>query len=215
MLFLTSLFINSFHVNADTQLNINEGITLLAVNGKTINTNSLFSGTSSINIKDGINQILVTYTAELNTGNETELESTQPNVILFKAKDADITLQAPKTKNLRGFREFETKLNWSLTNKEKQRIPFKAFTLKKSGFQLSRDYERELEDFNASNSTAALPKQIILSHQAFNKTFNTETITTAKTTETNKNMAMDMLVYWYDHANTKTRNSFKELIENK
>lgn len=204
ILFLSTLL--SISAYAETRLELGEGIRLIAVNGEEINADSLFSGTTYTKLKPGLNQVVVNYTAEIKPGDDSELEVTQPSVLLFKTNTSVINLIAPKMKSLADVEKFEKNLNWTLIDQNGKAIPFKVSLLVKKGFQLSRDYEDELEEFNMSNANAALPKTRILSPQ--------EVKTTNKQSQVmeNKNMAMEMLIYWYNQADEKTRRSFKELI---
>ena len=59
-----------------------------------------------------------------------------------------------------------------------------------------------------SNANAALPKTRIISLSEVNHTGKAQ----KNQVNENKNMAMDMLIYWYNQADEKTRHSFKELI---
>lgn len=205
VLFILSTALSS-QVFAEVKLNLGEGIRLIAVNGEEINKDSFFSDSSNITLQDGTHQILVNYTAEIKPGDDSELEITQPSVILFNASATELVLTAPPMKSLRDVEDFEKKLNWSLINKNGKPVDFKANLLIKEGFQFSRDYEDELEDFNMSSAESALPKTKILSPAEVR---NTDRKNQA---QNNNNMAMDMLIYWYNQADEKTRRSFKELI---
>lgn len=202
---LTSLSIFSGNSFADITLNMGEGIRLIAVNGEELKNESLFSGASEVQLTNGTNQILVNYTAEIKPGDDSELEVTQPAVILFTANNAELSLSAPTMKSLNDVEQFEKDLNWKLINTSGQPVPYKTSLLIKDGFQLSRDYEDELEEFNMSSANAALPKRKIFSPEEVKQSDKKSQID-------NKNMAMDMLIYWYNQADEKTRRSFKELI---
>ena len=127
---------------ADIRLSLGEGVNLIAVNGQEVNSEKLFSGVTEINLPEGKNQILVNYTAEIKQGRDSELESTNPSVILFETKK-DLTVSAPKNINTANkVKAFEKELNWNLISANGTPISFKAALLVKSGMQLSRDYER-------------------------------------------------------------------------
>ncbi|MFY0677666.1 MAG: DUF2057 domain-containing protein [Neptuniibacter sp.] len=198
----------SFNSYAEVKLEVGEGVNLLAVNGEEVESDSLFASKTSARLPNGTNQILVNYTAEIKPGDDSELEVTKPSVILFKTDASELYLSAPKMKTVRDVENFEKSLNWNLRDQNGNPISFKAALLIKEGFQLSRDYEDELEEFNMSNANAALPKTRIISPAEVKHARNAQH---SQVTE-NKNMAMDMLIYWYNQADEKTRRSFKELI---
>jgi len=197
----------SFNAFSETRLELGEGITLLIVNGKKVESESLFSGNPFIKLPKGQNQILVNYTAEINPGDDSELEVTQPTVILFNSQAQTLRLTAPVIKTARDVEKFEKNMSWNLIDNNGNKIPFKSDLLIKKGFQLSRNYEDELEEFNTRNNSAALQKKDIISKK-------TNINHTEQQTQVNKNkkIAMDMLIYWYNQADDKTRRSFKELI---
>lgn len=209
---------------ADIRLELGEGVNVLAINGQEVESDKFFSGITDINLPDGKNQILVTYTAEINRNREDfEIEKTKPFVILFSS-NSDVLLRAPKKLNtLKKIERFEEARNWSLTDTKGNKVTFTSALLINGGFQLSRDYEDELADFNNTSSPAAVPRELIKSvkKQATNsiksnKKSDQNKKSSSNTTSSNApNMPLDMLIYWYNQADEKTRRSFKALIKNK
>ena len=118
-------------------------------------------------------------------------------------------------KSIRDVEKFEKRLNWRLIDSNGKAIPFKANLLVKGGFQLSRDYEDELEEFNMSSADAALPKTKIISPVIKKSAVRNTQKPQQHQVNVNKNMAMEMLIYWYNQADEKTRRSFKDLIISK
>ncbi|WP_415903646.1 DUF2057 family protein [Neptuniibacter sp. QD29_5] len=120
-----------------------------------------------------------------------------------------MSLAAPTIDRIKDLDKFEKNKNWILTNSAGNSIPYKVNIIEKGGFQLSRDFEEELKKFNQSNATASLPKiQITFPNNTNNKQTKNSVIK-------KENMAMEMLIYWYNQADLNTRKSFKELIKNK
>ncbi|WP_415885416.1 DUF2057 family protein [Neptuniibacter sp. QD37_6] len=197
------------HSYANNSLLLGEGVNLIAVNGEEINSDSLFSSSTKHNLPNGLNQILVDFTAEIKKGDDFELEKTKAFVLLFESSDTKITLSAPLIERIKDLKEFEKNKNWTLKNSANKNISYKVNTIENSGFQLSRDFEEELEKFNRGNSVAALPKsKINIPNNINNKETKNDVIK-------KENMAMEMLIYWYNQADLNTRKSFKELIKNK
>lgn len=198
--------IASNNLLADNTISLDEGVNLIAVNGKEINTDKLFNGSTQYDLPNGSNQILVNYTAEVKKGSDLEIEHSKAFVILFESTNTNLSLSTPKIERIKDLKEFETTKSWILKNSSNKNIKYKVDIIEKGGFQLSRDFEEELEKFNKSNSPAALPKNEIIIKN--NKS-------TTKTAIKKESMAMEMLIYWYNQADIKTRNNFKELIKNK
>jgi len=201
------LFASYKSAHADAKLQLGEGVNLLAVNGKEVSTDSFFPGKIEYKLRSGQNQILVNYTAEVKKGSDTELEQSKLFVLLFEANSAQLVLKAPEIEQKKELKAFEDNKSWILKTATGKSVKFKANILDKSGFQLSRDYEYELEKFNKSNKKAALPRIKDVKENIENPTKE------AKIED--KNMAMEMLIYWYNQADQNTRNSFKDLIKNK
>lgn len=206
------LLISASYASADNILNLGEGVNLIASNGKEVNTDSFFNNSTTYNLPNGVNQILVNYTAEIKKGSEYEIEHTNAFVLLFESNDAELTISAPNIRKLSDISDFERSKSWSLVNKSGDQIDFTASVIEKNGFQLSRNYERELEDFNKTNSAAALPKNVLFhASQLTNQKHEAVNNNNSKAKE---NMPAQMLIFWYNQADEETRKSFKELINN-
>tara|TARA_Y100000782_G_scaffold31623_1_gene35050 strand:+ start:12558 stop:13229 length:672 start_codon:yes stop_codon:yes gene_type:complete len=206
------LLISASYASADNILNLGEGINLIASNGKEVNTDSFLNNSTTYKLPNGINQIMVNYTAEIKRSGEYELEHSKSFVLLFEQHDKNLKLSAPEIKKLIDIKEFEKKSNWALTTSSGKKVDFKAAIIEKNGFQFGRDYERELEIFNKSNNPASLPKKQFFTPTDI-KPINSNMAN--KSSDINKeNTPAKMLIFWYNQADQETRNSFKELIKN-
>lgn len=196
--------ISSNNLLANNSIALGEGVNLIAVNGKEVNTEKLFNGKTQYELPNGLNQILVNYTAEVAEGSDLVIEHSKVFVLLFESKNDNLSLSAPKIKRAKELKEFEKNKIWLFKSSSKKDIKYKANIIEKNGFQLSRDFEKELERFNKSNSPAALPK---------NKIINPDNNNTTISVIGKENMTMNMLIYWYNQADRSTRKNFKELIK--
>ena len=96
---LLSMCAFSTPVLAEVSIQLEEGISVLALNGKEVISKSLFSGTDTLKLNNGVNQLLVQYTAEIKaSADDYELESTDPFVLLLDAADKRLVLKAPAIK---------------------------------------------------------------------------------------------------------------------
>lgn len=197
---------------SDNMLNLDDGVNLIAINGKKVDSGSFLNNRTGYKLPNGINQIMVNYTAEIKKSGEYELEHSKSFVLLFEQHDKNLEISAPEIKNLNNFKDFEKKSNWTLSTISGKKVDFKAAVIEKNGFQFGRDYERELEIFNNSNNPASLPKKQVFTPTDI-KPLDSNTANKAE--DTNKeNTPAKMLIFWYNQANKETRNSFKELIKN-
>lgn len=192
-------------VHARSTLELGEGVTLLAHNGKLQSVTDVVSNAWSLPLSEGLNQILIEYTAEIMKGGDTELESTQPAVMLFEATGDELILSAPRIKSDKEFSRFMRNQKWLLTNKQGKQVGFKAEWLKKNGFQLGRDLERELHWYNQTSGVAA---------QRQNDALHTQQGLIKPREGSFNNMAHQMLIYWYQQADENTKEYFRKLINN-
>lgn len=215
---LASLFVFSIPALADVNIKIEDGISVLAINGKEVSGKNFISGEDVIKLHDGVNQLLVQYTAEIKTSaDDFELESTDPFVLLLDAADKQLVLAAPLVKTEKNIAKFNELGNWKLLDSQGKSLALTVAPLKKEGFQLARNYEYELADFNMSGAEASLPnKQAIASMPALSPAPVIQQAHVIKVSNANKkdevNIAEEMLRYWYDHADFETRKRFKEWI---
>ncbi|GGK77699.1 hypothetical protein GCM10007941_29760 [Amphritea balenae] len=77
------------------------------------------------------------------------------------------------------------------------------------GFQLDRNYKRELEEFNATNNAAALKNISRINVKAFNMA---NTTAEANVSAEGKSMPGVMLQYWFMQADKETQEAFKAWI---
>ncbi|MGH1430597.1 MAG: YccT family protein [Neptuniibacter sp.] len=200
---ISTLFFLSSTVSAESSLQLGEGVNLIAVNGKEVNSEGLFNRQNQFTLADGDVQLLVSYTAEVKKGNETELETSHPNILTFNAQQQKLTLSAPRIRSASNLENFNKQKNWLLVQADKQPVDFKAAQLPVSGFMLSVDYENELRKFNQSGNDAAI-------------NVNTEKLTPqvnvdASTTE--QEVIYRMLKQWYDLASPATQKRFLESVK--
>lgn len=200
---------------AGVQVQFEEGISVLALNGKEATNESHFSGTDFVELNDGLNQLLVQYTAELKkSADDFELETTDSFVLLFDAKNVSLVLKAPLIRNEDDVDAFNRSGDWRLLDAAGDARTVKVSPLRKDGFQLSRDYERELEDFNLTGAAAALPyeKVVGLADKSPLPAVTSQPGNTKRSKSSELNMPEKMLRYWYNQADSETRKRFKKWI---
>ena len=211
----------STSVLADVKLSAENGIYIIAVNGVELESDSLIGNKLSAQLPNGVNQILVRYSAEIETFGDIEIENSNPHIIVFKAQDNSLKLSAPEIKRMSEFDEFDNGQQWLLTDSAGRSISYKSKPLIKEGFQLSRDYVRELNDFNRSGDELSInylpsdmrdsakqaeSKSVVISYK-----FSDESIDNKK----NVNLPEQLLQYWYLKADAETRERFKDWISDK
>lgn len=188
---------------AENKLQLGEGVNLIAVNGQEVNTEGLFNRQNLFPIPDGAVQLLVTYTAEIKKGSDTELETSQPNVLTFEVQQQTLSLSAPRIKSENDLETFNKQKNWILTQAGNKAVAFKAAQLPVSGFLLAVDYEDALRKFNNSGNEAA----IVPSVEHLTPTVR------ADANATEQEVIYRMLKQWYDLASPATQKRFLESVK--
>jgi len=209
-LLISSSFIPSM-VLADIKISAAEGVSILAVNGKAIDQGTLFSDSPEITAENGRSQIVAEYTAEITqSADDYTLEKSDTFVISFTASDTTISVHAPEISSRYGLKAFNESGNWRLQNTDGKFIPFDFGKLDKEGFQLARDYEKELKAFNSSSAKAAMASLNNETH-SFNQGTPVQPVSNG--THADQKMVGQMLQFWYEQASTETRNKFKSWIK--
>ncbi len=219
-----ALFFVSSIASADISLTLAEDVVLLAENGKAINKKHSPVKNNNIKLKNGINQILVHYNAEVEVDRELRYEKTDTFVIVFDSQNEALTLSVPVIESIRALEKFNKKPTWKLLDKQGQTVETKIAVLKKDGVQFRRDYAQELQEFNQSDSIAAV-KQLavqkntvasaaVLSAAPTSAPISTPAATppTVSALEKTKKVSIYTLMYWYEQASPEVQEQFKKLI---
>jgi len=188
-----------------------EGVQVLALNGKAVEQGTLFSATSELAAPNGKVQLAVQYTAEISrSADDYLLENSDTFVITLAASDTRVHISAPEITSQYELKAFNQEGTWQLQDDSGKPLSFVFGKLEKEGFQLGRNYENELKDFNASRHKAALPELNSETHK-FSST--PSAIPPSETVKSDQKMVGQMLQYWYENATPETRNKFKSWIE--
>lgn len=196
---------------ADIELNPANGVGILAINGKPVESGTLFSGAPELKLANGKAQIVAEYTAEIiESADDYVLEKTDTFVLTFEARDTTVSIQAPEISSRYDLKAFNETGNWRLLDTQGNTLPFTFGKLEKEGFQLGRDYEKELKKFNSSGSSAALNSLAIETHSFQN---TSQPYTAADNAHPDQKMVGQMLQFWFEQANEETKNKFKSWIK--
>ncbi len=228
-LFIFCCIFWSSQVFAQTTLSYPKAVEILAINGKEVPKKR-----SSVQLPDGENQLLLRLVVNVGKRFDREMEYSETVIIKFSAAGAPLQLIVPKIKSAMDMRAFNRKINLTIVGAENTPIPFAKDTLIKSGFQLDRDYQQELADYNQTNGPAATalfaeqkdieksvtetpipyPSQPIARHAApKDREEKAVTAVNVQQSEPERPMALQMLLYWYKKADNKTRNEFLQIIQ--
>lgn len=198
ILLITATFVTPQLSIAENRLTTSEGISLLAINGASIEKNGKFlSSQNTFSLPNGDNQLLVRYSAEIKKGNEYELEETDPSVVMFDADNKNITISAPRITTERQVEAFNNQLNWIIKQSNNDDIVYKAELLPLNGFRLGINYESVLRDYNHS-------KQL-----TFGVNQNPQILNARNQECSEQEILFTMLKQLYQHTSPETRQRLK------
>ncbi|EGU46248.1 hypothetical protein VII00023_06912 [Vibrio ichthyoenteri ATCC 700023] len=191
---------------AEITLNIPDNVDLLVVNqSKPDIDGGLFSTTKSVTLPDGENQIVVRYKPYFSKGNDRIIVEGEAIIANFSAQDQTLNFQLPEYRNERDAEKNIKQLQLALTNQEGQSIPLVQDTLKKDGLQIGRDYVIESELYNQNAGVAALSSSVAAVAISSSKNQSSPL-------KANGNTAEEMLHFWYQKADDKTKAKFKQFV---
>lgn len=209
-LFIIPTLLVAVTAQAEVHLQLGEGVNLHAINGEAWDGPGVLDAKSPIALDDGTNQLVVELRAELGRNrHDSVIESSDSFVLLFRAEDQDLVLSAPDIESRNELEDFNTNPQWQLKDRQSNDISFELAVLEKTGFQLVRDYEDEIADFNrAGNSEAAL-----MYRPDSRASFSTspQSMPDGDVTE-DQDVVRQMLRYWYLKADENTKSEMKRWI---
>ncbi|EGU34296.1 DUF2057 family protein [Vibrio scophthalmi] len=192
--------------HADITLNLPDNIDLLVVNQAKPDVNGgLFSSAKSVTLPDGENQIVLRYQPYFTKGNDRHIVEGEAIIANFSAENTTLDFVLPEYRNERDAENNIKKLELGLVNQQGQSIEIVQDVLQKDGLQLGRDYVIESKLYNESAGVAALSSSVAAVAMT-NSTANTKAV------KVNANTAEEMLHFWYQKADDKTKAKFKQFV---
>ncbi|WP_227712582.1 YccT family protein [Marinobacter zhanjiangensis] len=196
-------------VIAEVNLHLDEGVRLHAVDGKAYSDRGLFSAKPMLTLADGVHQIVVDYQAEVGRNrDDSVIEASDAFVILFEAEDESLTLSAEEVSTRKQMEDFNEKPEWVFHDDSEADHQFRLDVLEKTGFQLVRDYEREIAEFNKGPSKAALSNLTSVDAES---NAAARSMPPGEPVD-DQEMVIEMLRYWYMKADEKTKSEMKHWI---
>ncbi len=192
-------------VLAEVQLTLGPCVGVKAVQG----TEQTASSGQALILANGTRQLVVECSTEI--GREEVLETSDAFVVRFDAADTELTLSAPAMDSRSEMDRFNQQGNWQLTDGQNRAVAFTTDVLEKEGFQLVRDYARELAAYNRSGAEAAMTAPAASAGLA--PLTNQEGLLLDSQTDPDQEMVSRMLRYWYLKADEKTRKEWNSWVD--
>lgn len=190
---------------AGVELALGSCVNVKAVNGSEQNASS----GQTLTLENGTRQLVVECTAEI--GHEAMLETSAAFVLRFTGMNETLTLAATDIRSDRDMDAFNRQGGWVLTDGQGHPVTFSADVLEKEGFQLVRDYQRELEIYNRSGAEAAVTARA--ETVGTELTSNQEGLLLDAQADPDQEEVSQMLRYWYLKADEKTRNEWNSWVD--
>lgn len=193
---LTLAVMFSTSVAAKVTVEIPGTIDLLVVNGaKPETSGSLFSSTKDLELKDGENQIVFRFEPSFTQGDDRVIVESDVVIAKFTAENKNLTFSLPTYRNASEARKDIDKFDWSLIDSNQQTTSIQQDRLIKKGMQLGRDYQQETLEYNRTGSIAAVK---VAGQPA--------------PANVSSDSAEEMLHFWYNKADEKTKQRFKKFV---
>lgn len=192
-------------VLAEVQLTLGPCVKVQAVQG----SEQTASAGQVMTLADGTAQLVVECTTEI--GREEVLETSDAFVVRFNAADTELTLSTPEIDSRNEMDSFNQQGDWQLTDSQGERVAFTAGVLRKEGFQLVRDYARELAAYNRSGAAAAVTAPAATAGPA--PLTNQEGLLLDSHVDPDQEMVSRMLRYWYLKADEQTRKEWDSWVD--
>lgn len=206
---LLCLFVWVSPALATVSLSVPKTVKILAVNGEEVKDKS------TVVMPDGVNQVAFRIDTELAGKSLLDGKRVVSDVLIakFSASNQGLTMQLPEVKKQYHLDKFNRDPEVKLLNAQGESIPLVLDKLIKEGFQVLRDYDDELADYNQTDAPAAV---------RFGETAATalrqnaavpipQAPVSAEMTGVpggDQATAETMLKYWYQQADDETRQRF-------
>lgn len=184
---------------AKVSLEIPDSVEMLVVNGKKPETSgSIFSSVSSLELKDGEQQIVFRYHPYYSQGSERVGVEGDVVIAKFEADNQSLSFDLPKYRNAAEAEENIHTMQWSLRDEQGNTLNIEQDRLIKEGMQIGRDYKQEAFEYNLSGGDAAVGTAFIKGQSG--------------TSSANDTTAEEMLHFWYNKADAATKARFKAYV---
>jgi len=207
------LLATSQFANADIKLNVPSNVALLAVDmEKPTSSGGFFSSTESVTLADGEHQIVFRYEPQFENNNERVEVSSDVYIAKFNASNTELNFVLPEYRDEDDANQSINDLQWSLIDSDKQTITVSSDKLKKSGVQLGRDYLRESEMYNRKGGVAAIGIVTTVVTLPAGQQKMAPVINAQDFKASPDSTAEEMLHFWYNKADAKTKAKFRDYI---
>ncbi|HHS9666255.1 DUF2057 family protein [Klebsiella quasipneumoniae] len=203
-------------VLAQSTLTIPDDVTIYVVNGQNYDKDRfIFSSTNDLKLPDGENQIVFKFRTTVKQGTDDFRTYDSDTIIAkFAINSTHARMIMPNYWTFTEAQDGIKNLSWQIKTDKGEQLSVTQDTLPGNGIQIARDYEKEVRNYNNHNGPAAISSQsapLTGPIEGNNKNVpskrykNDDPALQATTSE--------MLKYWYQKADDKTKKQFNEYLK--
>ncbi|MCF3098680.1 DUF2057 domain-containing protein [Aeromonas australiensis] len=192
---------------ANAQLEVTNPYVVQLIDGQSINP-KLLDKTSTFPLSAGKHQLVIAFEGNYSSRNEIKLVTAEPLVLNFTAADnQQLVLDYKKPRNEAEAKLFVKDQKVSLKDKVTgQQVSSEQFVMPKvEGFQLTRDYQKELVNMGKAFNQ---PKTVAVSSAAVMAAASAPVQVAPSKAQSNPE-ALTQLQNWYNKADAETRKAFQ------
>ncbi|GAK86335.1 putative secreted protein [Vibrio ponticus] len=188
--------------SAQVNIEIPDNVQVLAVNAKRAHVEGgLFSSTKTLTLEDGENQVVLRYSPYFSQGNDRIIVESDAVITKFSAENQTLHFDLPEYRNEREAEKQISQWQVALIDQNNQAVEIVQDVLEKDGLQIGRDFILESEVYNRTNGIAALSTAA-----------GAAPAMPAISAKVDASTAEEMLHFWYQKADAKTREKFKQFV---
>lgn len=188
----------------------------LPVNTEPLLFNTQETDATRLTAEDGQQQIVFKYLANFRHQGQRQRFISEAVIVTFTGQNAQYSITLPKINSASDADRFNQRPSVSIIDDNGQQVDYRIDTLTKDGIQIGRNYREEINQYNLSAAPAAIKRQppAMATYLASSTTSlsTTQVAATGSPDNATQINVGQMLDFWYQQADEKTRQAFKAKI---
>jgi uncharacterized protein YccT (UPF0319 family) len=174
----------------------------------------LFSSFRTIELENGINQIVFQYKPSYDVKDEVRKVYSDVIIASFSAENETLTLSVPKFRSYKLAKESISPLQWELLNSHEQVVSVAEDVLQSDGVQLGRDYSEEAKNYNIAGGIASVAVTYVTANQHQQPVVSPKLMNKqqAVTQNSSDSTVLDIMKATYQKASPKDQEAFKKWL---
>ncbi|WP_087025707.1 DUF2057 domain-containing protein [Thaumasiovibrio subtropicus] len=175
----------------------------------------------TITVENGWHQLAFRMRTDYRHNGDIELYTSPVQIVTFEAYDQTLDIDLPEIRNPNQARQFSRNPKFTIDDANQLPIAYNTDILTFEGFQIGRNYEQEIAQYNQTGGKAALQQAVAIANlpegiednkQSAQTAVNSNVGENSATPDSESEMVAEMLNFWWDKADIETRAAFKAQI---